>query len=324
MDLKQNADENMSYEQLIAQESEYWGKFQEEADGLGIPVWCDLKRGTKLSRVICSWMYDPQIQDALKGDCRNRLIETACRSKGRALDLGCGAGWLSLELARRGMSVDGFEISARSLAIAEKYLKANPFKSGFGSVSYSIKDLNTVDLEKSAYQAVVSWDTLHHIPEIESLMRRISASLLPGGYFIFYDHIGMQKPNRWVIRAVKLAISPLLIAFRNRKPSEPAGAAAEKKAAGGADAQLVSPFEDVSGHEMIDLVKKHFEVELVRTQLCFLSALANELLNFPDFLKYRVFRALKAVDDLLISSGLVRGEYVFVVAKKRGGAGPGL
>ena len=306
---------NKNYERQITEESLFWDEFEEEANKFGIPWWCDLRRATKLSKVVCGWMYDPKIEKILRESCKNKLIETASRIKGNALDIGCGAGWLSLELARNGMDVDSFDISNKRIEIAKEYLKNNPFKEGFGSINYQVADINKINLEKSKYQSVVSWDTLHHIPAIDRLVKEIYESLKPNGYFVIYDHIGLRKKNRMLIKILR---SPLVILSKIKKIFETGNIKKDLKSSLGQTGKIVrSPFEDITGEEMIGVIKKYFEIETLETQLCFLANLANDLLTLPEAIKYHFLLILKVIDDLLIKMHILKGEYIFIIAKKR-------
>lgn len=297
------------YDARIAKEEMYWGEFEADANRHGVPWWCDLRRATKLAKVISGWMYDPKIEWILRGDCKAKLIAIASGVKGKALDLGCGAGWLSLELARRGMNVDGFEISDARLHIAREYLRGNLFKECFGSVNYQREDINKVSLKKNNYELAASWDTLHHIPEIERVIKEIHESLKPGGYFVLYDHIGLSKRNKKVIRILRIPFAVCSMArniFKtglNSPPDSPLE-------------NITSPFEDITQEEMISAIKKFFEIVSLETQLCFAGALANELVSFPDTLKYPLIGLFKLIDDALIRARILKGEYVFVIARK--------
>jgi len=306
---------NKNYNQQITEENLFWGEFEEEANKFGIPWWCDLSRATKLSKVVCGWMYDPKIEKILRGSCKNKLIETASSIKGNALDIGCGAGWLSLELARNGMDVEGFEISSKRIAVAKKYLRNNPFKKGFGSINYQIEDINKIKLEKEKYQSVVIWDTLHHIPEIDRLMKEIYDSLKPNGYIVTYDHIGLRKGNLIFIRILQI---PLIILYKIKKIFEVKKIKEDLKTDLGEPEKIIkSPFEDVTGEEMIKVIKRCFEIEMLETKLCFIARLANDLLNLSDTIKYYILRILKTIDDLLIKMHILKGEYIFIIARKR-------
>ena len=310
---------NRSYKQKTKEESLFWGEFEEETNKFGTPWWCDLRRATKLTKIVCGWMYDPRIEKILRGRCKNKLIEAASRTKGNVLDIGCGAGWLSLELARNGMAVNGIEISAKRLEIAKEYLRNNPFKENFGSINYQVADINRIKLKKDKYQSVVSWDTLHHIPAIDRLVKEIYLSLKPKCYFVIYDHIGLKKKNRILIRTLQIPLTIFykikqLLGTKNVKKKVETGL-------GGARKILESPFEDVTGEEMINPIKQYFELEIVETKLCFLANLANSLLDLPDVLKYSLMHLLKFIDNLLIKMHILEGEYIFIIGKSKKAAG---
>lgn len=61
--------------------------------------------------------YSGTIRDCVPPDPRT-LAVAAQISAGRALDVGCGAGGLAIELARRGFSVTGVDIAKRAIAAA--------------------------------------------------------------------------------------------------------------------------------------------------------------------------------------------------------------
>lgn len=303
-----------SYSDKINEESRFWGHFENHANNFGVPWWCDLRRATKLSKRVCGWMYDPKIETILRGACKTKLINIASAEKGNALDLGCGAGWLSLELARRGVQVDAFDISDTRIEIAKKYLKKNPYKRKFGSVNYEVKDLNRISLEKDKYSSIVCWDSLHHIPKIAELAAELHQSLRPGGYLIIYDHIGLNQSN---YRFIDLWLMSLRFLSRIKKLiiSDDLRGSADNNS-GQADHRAVSPFEDVTGNQIIAVVKKHFRITSLETKLCFAARLANEFLEMPGSLTYHVIRLLKIIDHLLIKTHLLRGEYVFLIARK--------
>lgn len=291
-----------SYPAMLEAEARYWGEFERQANLCGVPWWCDLRRATRLPGFAAGWMGDPRSEDILRGECKRRLIEASSRVKGDCLDLGCGAGWLSLELARAGMRVDGFDVSAQRLEIARAYLASAFSGVGTGQVRYEARDLNSVALEPGKYVSVVSWDTLHHIVGIERLVREVHASLAAGGSFIVFDHVGLGAANK---RLARLAGLPFALLRR-----------LSRKGAEQTPGPGVSAFEDVTGKEMVGIIGRYFRITELSYHLCLSGALAGELAALPDALRYPLLSFYKAVDAYLAVTGLLQGEYVFIRAEK--------
>lgn len=136
-------------------------------------------------------------------EIRYIIKQATQRPRMKVLDLGCGAGWLSLELARQGAHVTAVDISPTNLALGRYMVETNarnfPFLyqkfaglpcklEDFGSVEYVYGDLNTINLPISEYDAVVVWDSLHHVRDLERLLEQVRHALRPDGVFVGVDH----------------------------------------------------------------------------------------------------------------------------------------
>ena len=302
--------ENNSYEQKIQQEALFWGKIAEEQldDGV-IP---DLRRPVKKTKVVGMW-DDSKIEKIMRGKFRELLIKKATEVKGRTLDLGCGMGWLSLELARNGMDVDGIDISEKRIQVARRYIEVAPGKGNFGSINYIIADLNKIVFKDNIYESVVVWDALHHIPEIDRLMREVRKALKPGGNFVALDHIGSTRAGR-IIHKILYLLLPTDTSYP-RKLKLIGERLKRKSCHEQPDSNDRSPFEDVTQKKMIEVIKKNFTVKKMRTTLSF-SANLVAVIRLKEPLKYKLITLIKFVDDLFIKAKILRGEYVFIYAKK--------
>ncbi len=92
----------------------------------------------------------------------------------RILDLGCGTGTLTAEIARYGALVTGVDRSAEMIASAREKYSELPFEVVDGQeLAYS-----------NQFEAVFSNAALHWMPRAEDVVRGVSRSLVPGGRFV--------------------------------------------------------------------------------------------------------------------------------------------
>lgn len=99
------------------------------------------------------------------------------------LDLGCGTGSFSLELARQGMEVIGVDRSPQMLSEASR--KAGTTN---GRALFICQDMRALDLYGTVDGAVCTLDGLNHITSSTDLGRvfsGVSLFLNPGGLFVF-------------------------------------------------------------------------------------------------------------------------------------------
>ena len=85
----------------------------------------------------------------------NRIIKDASSKKKnqKILEIGCGTGFLSLELARFGNNVLGIDVSKKSIAEAQNYLKKIDKKKKL-KLNYEVKDAHKIDFnEKFVFKA---------------------------------------------------------------------------------------------------------------------------------------------------------------------------
>lgn len=195
------------YKHALAGEGEYWDNFIAQRLLRGeIPGSIDWRLTFSQFRYNHDWRplsLGPQLVNFRLPEIRYVLSTATPRPGMRVLDLGCGAGWLSLEMARRGAHVTGMDISPTNLALGRYMAETNarnfPYLyqrfagmpcrlEEFGSVEYAYADLNSVTLPENEYDAVVVWDSLHHVANLEGLLEQVRTALKPGGAFIGVDH----------------------------------------------------------------------------------------------------------------------------------------
>lgn len=107
-------------------------------------------------------------------------------TKARVLDIACGAGRHSLELARRGFDVTGFDLSKFLISEAKKSLKDSKEKNL--RVKFLIHDMRNFNFNNSFDAAVnffTSFGYFKNDSENFSVIKNVSDSLRTDGYFVF-------------------------------------------------------------------------------------------------------------------------------------------
>jgi ubiquinone/menaquinone biosynthesis C-methylase UbiE len=115
-----------------------------------------------------------------------RLIAEALPSPpARVLDVGCGIGVISLEVARAGHDVTAIDPDPSAIEIAER----SNHDSRPGRLSYHEGDVATWVADAAAFDVAVSSRVLHHVPEPAAALERIHRWLRPGGLFVCVDFL---------------------------------------------------------------------------------------------------------------------------------------
>lgn len=108
----------------------------------------------------------------------------------KVLEVGCGPGYLSLELARADFDVTGIDLSPQAVRVAKKFAAEDPFARERGPLRYIVGDFwATADLEIGAFDAVVFLGALHHFPNQNATLDRVSALLKPTGIVLVHEPV---------------------------------------------------------------------------------------------------------------------------------------
>jgi trans-aconitate methyltransferase len=126
------------------------------------------------------------------------LVEMLAPTAGeRILDLGCGTGVLTAEIAGRGAKVFGIDRSAEMVAQA---------KSKFPALAFEVVDATHLKFD-AEFDAVFSNAVLHWIPEAENVIAGIARALKPDGRFV--AEFGGKGNIRTLVKAFHRAFEAL-------------------------------------------------------------------------------------------------------------------
>lgn len=117
-------------------------------------------------------------------DFFEKIFEKHLKNKPElVLDLGCGTGKMTLELARRGYDMTGVDFSVDMLNVARSEAQARGL-----DVLWLCQDMTDFELYGTVDAAVSCLDCINHLTEREELIRCLSLVhnyLIPDGIFIF-------------------------------------------------------------------------------------------------------------------------------------------
>jgi 2-polyprenyl-6-hydroxyphenyl methylase / 3-demethylubiquinone-9 3-methyltransferase len=147
---------------------------------------------------------DPVALLRAEGRVRNPWIVSEIQTRlgsgpARILDVGCGAGFLSNDLARHGHRVTGIDFSRDSLEVARRHDTT-------GTVSYGFGDGCRLEFADAVFDVVCAMDFLEHVEEPAKAVSEAARVLRQGGLFFF--HTFNRNFRSWlvVIKGVEIFV----------------------------------------------------------------------------------------------------------------------
>jgi ubiquinone/menaquinone biosynthesis C-methylase UbiE len=110
----------------------------------------------------------------------------ALKDHGAAVDLGCGAGQLVLEMARRapGLHVTGIDLSDQLLTDARQAAQQAGLE---GRVAFRLGNVEAIPFPDQSLDLVISTMSLHHWTNPVKVLNEVDRVLKPGGAFYIFD-----------------------------------------------------------------------------------------------------------------------------------------
>jgi len=130
--------------------------------------------------------YDVLTQNvgyAKRAEYFDSIIKQNLQDAGLLLDLACGTGSLSMEMAARGYDVIGVDASQEMLSVAlQKAVQSEK------DILFLCQPMQRLDLYGTVDACVCALDSLNHLPDeaaLEQVLARLKLFVRPGGIFLF-------------------------------------------------------------------------------------------------------------------------------------------
>lgn len=120
------------------------------------------------------------------------FVELVNPAKGESLlDVGCGTGAFIEQLKSMRLSVTGIDLSSNSISMA---LAASPWG------SWTVGDAENLPFADNAFDILTFSGILHHLPDLENILKESRRVLKTGGRIFGYDPNG-RNPAMWLYRS---------------------------------------------------------------------------------------------------------------------------
>ncbi|HSX12154.1 MAG TPA: bifunctional 2-polyprenyl-6-hydroxyphenol methylase/3-demethylubiquinol 3-O-methyltransferase UbiG [Rhabdochlamydiaceae bacterium] len=118
-------------------------------------------------------------ENVLRNPWIEKVIEEKIGNCCAVLDVGCGGGFLTNDLAKKGHRVSGIDLSENSLNMARKNDVTN-------SVQYFLASAYELPFPAETFDVVSAMDLLEHVEKPECVIQEASRVLKKGGLFFFH------------------------------------------------------------------------------------------------------------------------------------------
>ena len=240
-----------------------------------------------------------------------RTVELADECEMMA-DLGCGSGWLAMELARRapGGFVKAVDRELTRIHWGQSYYDEVLSKKRVGEVEFICQDIVTYELAPHSYDLIVCNFFLSCLEEPGTMLRRIHEALRPGGYLVYYDGCDPSKTNleniarlRHRFRYGGAGMNDLWSQYRKMEASYQSDAIRGHRPKG-------APPETHLYHRILETFELVFETKT----RAFLDTLVDKILprRLPLLLP-----TWKLIDEICMLTGYLEGSARYLIARRR-------
>ncbi len=140
----------------------------------------------------------------------SRFIDYPWLKSKKALDIACGFGWSTVEMASAGAYVTAIDITSRAIEVTSKHLATRGLTGDL-----QIMDAQKTEFADNEFDFVLAWGCLMHMPNTEQAINEIYRVTKPGGRIAGYMYNKSSISYWWNIWFVRGILLGKLITYRN-------------------------------------------------------------------------------------------------------------
>jgi ubiquinone/menaquinone biosynthesis C-methylase UbiE len=157
-------------------ESKFWSETYERNDALGI---------INRQRQAAALRYVDELS----------LPKTA-----RVLEIGCGAGFLAIALARRGFTVEAVDHASSMVELTRRHARETGMQN---RIHAKIEDVHELSFEDESFDLIVALGVINWLHDLKKALAEIRRVLKPGGYAVLNSARGHALLNPLAIPALE-------------------------------------------------------------------------------------------------------------------------
>jgi ubiquinone/menaquinone biosynthesis C-methylase UbiE len=125
------------------------------------------------------------------------LFAKLAGSKGRLLEVGCGIGVDSIQLAKCGFDVTAVDLTESALQVAKEFAARRDV-----NINFQLGNAERLEFPDASFDVVYSFGVLHHTPDIQKAVAEVRRVLRPGGsaYVMLYHRYSLVNLVHRVFR----------------------------------------------------------------------------------------------------------------------------
>ncbi len=236
-----------------------------------------------------------------------------------ALSLGCGTGHRELRWAATGkfQKIVGIDLSDQRI---ERAIRLAHESGDTGILQYRVGNVVDGQWPAGAYNLVLAEQSLHHFSPLTDVLESIRRLLRPGGYFVVNEYVGPTR-FQWTDRQIEVVNSLLGVLPASYRVRWDGSLKSRVHRPSRLSMILSDPSEAIESASILPLLSRMFEVVESKPyggtilHLLFQGIAHHFLGQNPSVQKW--LRLCFEVEDLLLESGELKSDFMFLVCKHR-------